>query len=384
MSLATMSKLMGRLARLQSGTHPVVSCYLKLEPRDRSAGKYKIKLKNRVRAVESGLDRLSFAKKEQDQIRGDLARIQDFLGSVGNLPASRGIALFASTGHRLFEAVELPKVFRSRLGVDRSPLVSELASIDDQFGVLLTVVMDRSTAQIWQVTAFAAKLVDTIAGTETRGKRFHSDRRDAPGRGEHNYQSRIRHEKERLFAAVADRLFNWHRTTPVRGIVVAAPGAAAGALEPFLHPYLVALMAGTVKLSPKDATPAAVLHASLEARAAQETQEERGLVEQLSEQRGTGWAVNGVGPTLKALAAGKVRTLLIRNDTTMPGFRCQTTGRLTVIERDCRLEGGAVPVLDVIDDAIEDALRQRVGVDVVYDPSAAEQISGLAALLRFR
>ena len=43
-----------------------------------------------------------------------------------------------------------------------------------------------------------------------------------------------------------------------------------------------------------------------------------------------------------------------------------------------------VPTLDVLDDAIEEALRQRVGLDVVYDADASESVDGLAGLLRFK
>jgi peptide subunit release factor 1 (eRF1) len=43
-----------------------------------------------------------------------------------------------------------------------------------------------------------------------------------------------------------------------------------------------------------------------------------------------------------------------------------------------------VPVLDVVDDAIEEALRQGVDVNVVYEPEARDAIEGLAGLLRFR
>ena len=38
-----------RLSRVQPGDYQVVSCYLKLEPRDKTRGKYLIKMKNRVR-----------------------------------------------------------------------------------------------------------------------------------------------------------------------------------------------------------------------------------------------------------------------------------------------------------------------------------------------
>jgi len=37
-----------------------------------------------------------------------------------------------------------------------------------------------------------------------------------------------------------------------------------------------------------------------------------------------------------------------------------------------------------VDDAIEEALRQRVDVNVVYEPGALREIDGLAGLLRFR
>jgi hypothetical protein len=41
-------------------------------------------------------------------------------------------------------------------------------------------------------------------------------------------------------------------------------------------------------------------------------------------------------------------------------------------------------VLDVVDAAIEEALRQRLALDVVYDTDAADQVDGLAGLLRFK
>jgi peptide subunit release factor 1 (eRF1) len=108
------------------------------------------------------------------------------------------------------------------------------------------------------------------------------------------------------------------------------------------------------------------------------------LVQQMQEALGTGGALNGIAPTLRALSRGQVRSLLVNADASEPGFRCADTGRLTLTERECRAEGEPVPVIDVIDDAIEEALRQRVNVNVVYEPDARDEVAGLAALLRFR
>ncbi len=79
-----------------------------------------------------------------------------------------------------------------------------------------------------------------------------------------------------------------------------------------------------------------------------------------------------------------MRALLVHADAREPGFRCADSGRLALTERDCRGEGEPVPVLDVVDDAIEEALRQGVDVNVVYEPEARDAIEGLAGLLRFR
>jgi peptide subunit release factor 1 (eRF1) len=124
--------------------------------------------------------------------------------------------------------------------------------------------------------------------------------------------------------------------------------------------------------------------ATLAVREAWERDSERALVHEMQEAVGGGWSVNGMTPTLRALSRGQVRALLVHADAGEPGFRCADSGRLALTERDCRGEGKPVPALDVVDDAIEEALRQGVDVNVVYEPEARDAIEGLAGLLRFR
>jgi peptide subunit release factor 1 (eRF1) len=108
------------------------------------------------------------------------------------------------------------------------------------------------------------------------------------------------------------------------------------------------------------------------------------LLHDLQEGLGTQWAVEGVHETLKALGRGQVRTLLVDPDVAEAGVRGLSSGRLALMEADLRGESDVVPVIDVIDDAIEEALRQRVTVNVVFEPAAKKAIHGMAALLRFR
>jgi peptide subunit release factor 1 (eRF1) len=380
---APVADRLAHLTTVTPGAHRVVTCYLKLEPRDRARGKYLIKLKNRVRDVLQALPRLGLERATHDEVVRDLDRVQQYLHVTDNLPSTQGVAVFACQTIGLFEAVPLPVVYRSRLAVDSTPLVRELASVEDEFGRQLTVVLDRTSARFFEVTAWATEELNGLRADSTRGKRFRGDQ-SGPGWGEHTYNNRIRTEKQRHYEAIARELFVIDRRQPAHGIVLAATGTEAGAVEPFLHTYLAERLIGTARLTPKSATPAAVHEATLGVRQAWERETERAEVGEMTEALGSGWSVNGIDPTLRALSRGQVRTLLVNADASEPGFRCGTSGRLARTERECREEGEPVPVLDVVDDAIEEALRQRVGVNVVYDPEARSAVDGLAGLLRFR
>jgi peptide subunit release factor 1 (eRF1) len=362
----------------------VVSCYLKLEPRDRSRGKYLIKIKNRVKSAVQALPRLGLERRIADEVGRDLDRVQQFIRNPSNLPHTQGLAIFACEGIDLFETVALPVVHRSRLSVDGSALVRELASVEEEFGRLLTVVLDRTSARFFEVTAYQTQELPGLRADSTRGKRFHGDQDGPGGWGEHTYNNRIRQEKQRHYEAIARELFAMDRRHPAHGIVLAGTGADAGAVEPFLHSYLIDRLLGTARLNPKEVTSASVHAATLAVREGFERATERTLVHEMLEGIGTGWGVNGLRATLRALARGQVRSLLVHADASEPGFRCGDSGRLALTERECGGEGEAIPVLDIVDDAIEEALRQRVDVNVVYEPEARNSIESLGALLRFR
>src|SRR3989441_9383417 len=115
-----------RLAAIDPGRQWVVTCYLKLEPRDRTRGKYLIKMKNRVRERELALARQPLSHEDREAIAANLRQVLDYLEEPNHLPRTRGIAIVASRELGLFETLPLPHVHRSRLLVDHQPIVREL------------------------------------------------------------------------------------------------------------------------------------------------------------------------------------------------------------------------------------------------------------------
>src|SRR6184192_3970852 len=352
----------GRLSAVEPGPYEIVSCYLKLEPRDKARAKYLIKIKNRIKQRASDLERRPLDHTQRESVRADLDRLRRYFEEPSRLPSARGIALFACGALDLFEALPLPHVHRSRLAVAPVPLVRELVALEEEFGTILVAACDRTSARFFEVTAYDVVELPSLTAEATRPGKFHGERQAkrghmlAGGFGEHNYHMRIREERQRHYAQVADRIFQVHTQRPLAGLVVAGIGVDAAALLPHLHTYLHDLVLGVVKLNPKKASAPVVREAALLLRDQRERAWEQAHAEAVKEGLGSGWAVNGIDPTLKALIRGQVRTLLADGHDDDPR----------------------------IDDAVEEALRQRAQVDVLYDDAARRAVDGLAALLRFR
>src|SRR5882724_336546 len=174
-----------RLAAIEPGPYWVVTCYLKLEPRDRTRGKYLIKMKNRVKEAGAALSRRSLDHADREAISADLTRVLQYLDEPNRLPHARGIAIFASQGLDLFEVLPLPHVHRSRLSIEHEPLVRELVALDEEFGTILVVVYDRTAARFFEVTAYNSEELNGAAALDaSRAGKFHgASQRQAMSRG---------------------------------------------------------------------------------------------------------------------------------------------------------------------------------------------------------
>lgn len=364
--------LLDRLLAIEPGRYRVVSCYLRLTPDERDHRRYVTALKNRIRAVH------------EEAVAPDLARILQQVTAAGAIPRTHGLAIFACGALDLFEVVPLPRVHRTRLVVDDTPHLLELIAARQELGTIVAAVFDRAHARFFLVDAGSAAELEGLVETSRRGGEFHGDRRDAPGWGERDYHNRLREERHRHYAAIAHHLQHLVRTHPARGIVLAGPAKEVAGLTPFLSRELAGRVLGTAPLNPTAVSAAEVQAAALAMASEHERAAEPALVAALAESIGAGWGVEGPSDTLRALARGQVRTLLVRAGLEGSGFRCAASGRLVLAKGDCRGEGEPTQVLDIVDEAVEEALRQGVEVVVVHDPAAAGAFDGLAAVLRFR
>ena len=373
-----------RLRGLRAPDRVFLSCYVHLGVQDRIRARYRIEVRDAVRRLTQFLDQSGVAHAQREQLQRDLERIEHWLGDTKNLPHAPAMALFACEALDIFRVVPLPRVRATRLLLDQRPRIAELVATVHEFGRIVAVTVDRTHARFFELTLPETRELSGLALSAPRGGRFHSSRGDAPGWGERDYHGRRLEERHRRAIAVSDVLAQLVAQSSCQGIVIAGPARATAEQLRFLPRQLRRLIIGTPPLNPTSVTPAQVRKAALAARAEAERHEERALVAEFEEAMGQGWAVNGVAPTLGALARGQLRLLVVRAGQSGWGFRCAETGRLVPARADCRAEGEPEPVADLVNEAIEVAMEGGVDVMVVDDPDAAAALDGIAGVLRFR
>jgi peptide subunit release factor 1 (eRF1) len=367
------------LARLSAGGDLIVSCYVRLEARDRIRTRYRLAVRAAIDAV-----RPAFAAGNAEQVLHDCHRIEQYLSEARSLPHADGLGIFACESLGLFEVVPLPRVLKTRLRVADRAQIAEIVAAVEGFGRLLVAALDRAHVRFFAVEPFAVTELPGLVPTATRGGKFHSDRADSPGWGEHDFHNRIREERHRLSGLVARQLATLLREGAWQGVVLAGPSRATGDLMRFLPTILRERIIGVVRLNPTAVTASEVRTAAQRARAEWIERHEMALVAELREAMGTGWATLGPRSTLKALHHGQVRVLLVREGESIPGYRCSESGRLVLTRADGRGEGDPIPVPDVVNEALEEAIGQDVQVVLLQDPEAIQKLGGMGALLRFR
>jgi peptide subunit release factor 1 (eRF1) len=379
-AMATLEQLLA----MEPGRHWIASCYLRLLPQDRARDRYLIQLKSHRKSLARQLDEMLVDKDERYGVEHDLDELVAYVSEPTNLPRAGGLAVFASAPLDLFAAVPMPRVYRPRLVVDHSPAVRELVAAQADFGRVVAVVLDRSRARLFAVDASGAYEIVGFPAVGGRGARFHADRRGAPGSGEHGYHRRREEEIARHFKSVIEHLVARDRSEPIQGFVLAGPPHRVRAFRQALPNDLASRVLGRAALSPRMATPASVFAAVLDVRAEHEASVAHDAVAEMLVGIGEGWAVRGVGPTLTALVEGRLRALLVGAIASASGFRCVESGRLVVEATMCRGPMPPVPVVDVIDEAVEEALRQELTLTLVQAPADSEAVQGLAGVLRYR
>ncbi|SHK44394.1 peptide chain release factor 1 [Thermocrinis minervae] len=389
-----LKEVLDKLTSYQPDENPIVSLYLRLMPEDRVDKKYIRVFKDLVKAKGNVPEE-------------DVKRIGEFLENPENLKGCRGIAVFSCHKKDLFEVVKLPYVYRNRIVVNYIPSLVEIAAIDEEFGKVGIVLVDRKHVRFFVMDIETiSEDVDFTEPLATRAHRFHSGgdalrgaqgmmRYSMPARfaaanvvqhgvGEYRFHTRLMEEKQRLFKLTNDALMEALKLHKFDKLVIGSIREDIREIENHLHTYLKQRLVGYIRINPSEFTEEELRDKVLDLLWQKDREQEEELYRELVELEGKGLAVNGTSKVLEQLNIGNVRTLLVPENFKKEGYFCPQS-KILMLKPECPIEGeNAVYLDDLVDEAIDMALEERAQVEVIIREDVAKRIDGLAAFLRYR
>jgi peptide chain release factor subunit 1 len=363
-----------RLAEFDARTSRVLSVYLDLDPSAQVRRAYRIAFEDLVKGA-----RLRQDDAAMPQFADEVARVQTFLETEP--PRGKGLAVFTCAPHVLWRAEFLTVRTPNHLVFEPRPDVAPLLRVMDEYEQYAVALVDKIRARLFTVFMGEIEESEALRDTDAVG------RTDQGGWSQARYQ---RHHEAHVYShlkTVAQRLADLHRRRHFERLILAGPGEAATELRRVLPRMLarrvVALIAADIDARVRD-----ILDKTLAVERVIEREDEERLLRQLVEHAGPGGrSVLGVRPTLTALWADLVQTLVVAQGARGEGSECPNCERLDPgsVERCPTCDSTMRHVHDVFHRAAQRAVERAGRAEVVYGDAERRLMQlggGLGALLR--
>ena len=370
-----------RLAETRAPSGRVVSLYLDLDPTrfatpPARASEIRSLLDDADRRVKEADDGLSH--DERVTLRSDLDRVDEFLHREFSADGAHGLAVFCSSPAGLFEAIKLPRRVDSAVVLADTPFIEPLARLlgAERWCVAL---VNRRAARVLagspDVLEEQTQLWDDVPGQHDQG-----------GWSQARYERSIEEDVASHLKRAADALFEYHRDNGFDHLLVGAPVELRHDFEEKLHASLKEKLVGFVEVDVEHASPEDVREAAAIPMQQHRRAREREALDRLTQGvRAGGRGASGLDDVLGALNERRVEILLIE-----PGFRaagsvCRTCGWVGSIDGGvCPVDGAELePRDDVVESAIELALRQSAQVMIPSETEDLGSMGSIGAVLRF-
>jgi peptide chain release factor subunit 1 len=371
----TAHDLLRRLAEWSDQRYLVTSLYLDVDGRRFPR---RVELAARAETLLKKADQGESDRDRRGSVERDVGRILSFVSDEFDRSRTRGLAIFSSSGAGLWEPVALPRPIRDRAVVGPRPYLLPLEAALERAETFCTVIVDREKARFFITQAGRTEeildIFDDVPGQHDQG-----------GWAQARMQRHIEEHVQRHLKHVGQVLLRRHQRRPFQRLILAGPEEIVAELERELHDYVRRTITDRATLS-MHAAPGDV-HAHIVAvQERLDAEVERETAGRLvSEVRsGTGRAVAGLAETLDVLEAGRVDTLVVLFGLEAAGVSCPNCGHLATGGDRCSMCGAEmVEAPDLIELAVESALRRRCRVETIPDSSELAGLGGIGALLRY-
>lgn len=288
------------------------------------------------------------------------------------------MALFASWALDFVVGYALDVAPPDLLWVDSSPYVRPLAELQDEYETFVVVSADADAARVHVVTALVPEQVDRVRGAVKNHVK-------KGGWSQKRYQRRRENQMLQYAKDVAAAVATVVDEQGITRIVLLGAQQATAGIEAALPDRLKAFVVGPrpAELGGDDD---ALFETAAGLSAEREREDETSLWERIrGEALSHGLAAFGPGEVLAAARDGRVDTMIVTRDATIPGIRCRDCERLSFAKpQQCpACKSNSVFDVDLVNELVELLAMTGGRVDFVDPLDGLTERGDVAALLRY-
>jgi peptide subunit release factor 1 (eRF1) len=364
-----------QLARFDGTGARVLSLYLALDPTRQSTRSHRIEFKDLVKEIAGML-----TEAERNDLDREAERVTEWFDRLDE-PQGLGLILFSCTPRDLWLTHFVNVSVQDHLAFDFRPDIAGLLELVDDYERFAVAFVTKDKARVFTVFAGAIEEIEVLED-------FVPGKTDMGGLKQSTIQRH--HELHVLWhlKKVAAHLSTLQSRRSFDRLIIMGPVEATTEFQEILPQSLKMRIAAVVR-GDESATNAEILKHALEAERRIEADAEERLATEVVEMAGSGGrATCGVDPTLEALWAGDIRTLVIAEAVELTGTECSNCGRLHRGNAPiCPTCGGSTHILSDFSHQIAGRAVEEGGRVEVVHGAAARRLNtageGLAAFLRF-
>ncbi len=368
---------METLAALEPSPFPVISLYLSLTPNQNGREDYQA-------FVRKVLNERAKALREESPERGsfdqDAERIRTYL-EAEKQPSWQGLAIFASAGAELFEAIPLETPFDDHwLFVGSTPHLYPLAKLMDTYPRYAALSLDTNKARIQVFSLAAAERAEQVVSDKTR-------RTSKGGWSQARYQRRADNVHMSHMKEVVETLDWVVREENINQIVIAGDDQAVVKLREQLTQELSDKIVDVIKLR-RHAEEAGFAETTFDAIRKKDAETDAGKVQELlDEWHSGGLGVAGPEAVLSAFQLGQVDELIITASVeSLKPVQKLPDAAPTDMHADTSAPESGIDEnrLKLSAELITLAQQTSARIRFIEDASLLSDVGGVGALLRFR
>src|SRR4051794_10053961 len=355
-----------RLATLEPGPYPVISLYLNLQPDQQGRDRFDAFVRN---ALPERIATYPAEGPERASLEKDAEAIRNYLGSVDR--AANGVAIFASSGAGLFEAMQLAApIAEHLLHISDLPHVYPLAHLLDQYPRYAVLIADTQTARLLVIGGNMVEHSTAVDGPKTK-------RHKAGGWSQTRFQRHVDQFRAQHAKEVVDVLTHTVRNEQIRWIIIGGDEVITPLLKEHMPKDVAERVIDVVPMDIR-APERMVLDRVLELVQKQDVETDRERVAALVDAyRAGGLATLGVERVKRALELGQVDELLITaQPAALEGADQPAAPDAPAAERS--------PAERAADDLVTKARQTGASLRFIEDPALLEPFGGVGAFLRFK